>query len=112
MNYEAARPYPVDVQLKSGTDCDNRETWRVEKMRWRSKTDRDAIIYNGKVIVTGMPEQAHDWVAAWRGRARHVHRSPRPRCRGHHATGAPHRSRMSRLRLKTIMAMKIIVAVA
>src|SRR6476620_1415913 len=62
MNYEAARPYPVDVQLKSGTDCDNRETWRVEKMRWRSKTDRDAIIYNGKVTITGIPAKALDYM--------------------------------------------------
>jgi predicted helicase len=30
-------------------------------MRWRSKTDRDAIIYNGKVTIAGIPPHTHDY---------------------------------------------------
>jgi predicted helicase len=61
LNYEAASPYPLDVQMRPGADPNNRETWRVEKMRWRSKTDRDAIIYNGKATISGIPDGAHDY---------------------------------------------------
>jgi predicted helicase len=62
VNYEAAQPYPLDVQLKPGADPNHWETWRVEKMRWRSKTERDAIVYNGKVTITGIPEAAHEYM--------------------------------------------------
>ena len=62
LNYEAAQQHPLDMQLKPGADPNNRETWRVEKMRWRSKTDRDAIIYNGKVTIAGIPAAAHDYM--------------------------------------------------
>jgi len=62
MNYEAAQPHPLDVQLEPGADPNNRETWQVEKMRWRSKTDREAIVYNAKVTVTGTPATAHDYM--------------------------------------------------
>jgi predicted helicase len=61
VNYEAAQAYPLDVQLKAGADPNSRETWRVEKMRWRSKTDRSAILYNGKVTIGGIPDRAHEY---------------------------------------------------
>ena len=48
--------------LKLGTDQNHRETWRVDKLRWRSKTDRAAIIYNGKVTIAGIPPEAHDYL--------------------------------------------------
>jgi len=62
VNYEVAQPYPLDVQLKAGTDPNSRETWRVDKMRWRSKTDKSAILYNGRVTIDGIPDQAHDYL--------------------------------------------------
>ena len=62
VNYEAAQPYPLDVQFKRGTDPADRETWRVDKMRWRSKADKSAILYNGRVTIAGIPDEAHDYV--------------------------------------------------
>ncbi|MCH9735208.1 MAG: N-6 DNA methylase, partial [Actinomycetia bacterium] len=62
MNYEAVQPYPLDVQLKPGSDPDERETWRVDKMRWRSKTDKSTILYNGRVTIADIPNQAHDYL--------------------------------------------------
>ena len=62
VNYEAVEPYPLDVQLKSGVKPEDRETWRVEKMKWKSKTDHSAIIYNGKVTVAGIPENAERYM--------------------------------------------------
>ncbi len=50
--YESVDPFPLDVQLKSGVDPGDRETWRVEKMKWRSKSDHSAIVYNGKVTTS------------------------------------------------------------
>jgi len=62
VNYEAAETYPLDVQLKPGTDPAERNTWRVEKMRWRSKSDRSAILYNSRVTIAGIPDTAHDYL--------------------------------------------------
>ncbi|MDY6811794.1 MAG: type ISP restriction/modification enzyme, partial [Actinomycetota bacterium] len=62
MRYEDVEPYPLDVQLKPGTDPADRETWRVQKMKWRSKTDHTAIIYNPKVTITGIPAGAEEYM--------------------------------------------------
>ena len=61
LNYEEVAPYPLNVELSPGADPMDRGTWRVDTMRWRSKIDRDAIVYNGKVMVTGIPAKAHDY---------------------------------------------------
>ncbi|WP_225724667.1 MULTISPECIES: DEAD/DEAH box helicase [unclassified Nocardia] len=62
VNYETIEPYPLDVQLKSGTDVDDRETWRVQKLKWKSKADRTTIVYNSKVTITGIPEDAQRYM--------------------------------------------------
>lgn len=62
LNYEEVEPYPLDVQLRSGASASNRETWRVEKMKWKSKTDRSAIIYNAVVTIAGIPDAAHNYM--------------------------------------------------
>lgn len=62
INYESVEPYPLDVQLKAGAKSEDRETWRVEKMKWKSKTDHSAIIYNGKVTVAGIPDDAERYM--------------------------------------------------
>lgn len=62
VNYEAAEPYPLDVRLQPGTNPEDRETWRVDKMRWRSKTDKSAILYNSRVTIAEIPDTAHDYL--------------------------------------------------
>lgn len=62
VNYETVEPYPLEVQLKPGSDPSNRETWRVAKMKWLSKTDHTAIVYNGKVTIAGIPEDAERYM--------------------------------------------------
>ncbi|MBS9535918.1 DEAD/DEAH box helicase [Mycobacterium sp. M1] len=62
VNYETVDPYPLDVQLKPGANATDRETWRVQKMKWRSKTDHTAIVYNGAVTVAGIPEEAERYM--------------------------------------------------
>jgi predicted helicase len=62
VNYESVSPYPLEVQLKPGADPEDRETWRVEKTKWASKTDHSAIVYNGKVTIVGIPEDAERYL--------------------------------------------------
>lgn len=62
MRYEDVKPYPLDVQLKPGTDPSDRKTWRVQKMKWRSKTDHTAIVYNPKVTISGIPAEAEEYM--------------------------------------------------
>lgn len=58
VNYESTDPYPLDVQLAPGADSGDRDTWRVTKMKWRTKGDYSTIVYNSKVTIQGIPEEA------------------------------------------------------
>ncbi len=61
-DYETVEPYAVDVQLKPDADPADRDTWRVSKMKWRSKTDHSGIVYNAKVTIAGVPASAEDYL--------------------------------------------------
>ncbi len=58
VNYESVDPYPLDVQIKPGADPDDRETWRVAKMKWKVRGDYSTIVYNPKVTIAGIPAEA------------------------------------------------------
>lgn len=71
VGYEDVEPYPVDVQLKPGADPADRETWRVSKLKWAKKKesgtgksvdDVTKLIYNTKVTITGIPEEAERYM--------------------------------------------------
>jgi len=71
VGYESVEPYPLEVKLKPGADPSDRETWRVDKMRWGKVTDPatgkkvddlSTIVYNGRVTITGIPEAAHRYM--------------------------------------------------
>ncbi|MFS4491055.1 DEAD/DEAH box helicase [Dietzia kunjamensis] len=71
MNYEKVEPYPVKVELKKGASAEDRETWRVSKMKWGRVRDEETgklvndpttIIYNSKVTITGIPAEAEDYM--------------------------------------------------
>ena len=62
MRYEDVDPYPLDVEIKAGVDEHDRETWRVQKMKWRNKSDHTAIVYNSKVTITGIPPEAEEYM--------------------------------------------------
>jgi predicted helicase len=46
------------AQIRPGADPADRETWRVAKMKWKTKGEHTAIVYNPKVTITGIPEEA------------------------------------------------------
>ncbi|TSD94907.1 hypothetical protein FOS14_19920 [Skermania sp. ID1734] len=56
VNYEAVEPYPLDVQIKG--DPADRETWRVTKMKWKTKGDFTTIVYSPKITIGGIPPEA------------------------------------------------------
>ena len=71
VNYEDVDPYPVDVQVKKSADPDDRETWRVTKMKWVKKkgpetgknvNDTTTIIYSPKVTVSDILEEAERYL--------------------------------------------------
>lgn len=71
VNYETVQPYPLDVQLTSTAKPEDRETWRVVKMKWAKKKDpatgknvddTTTLIYDGKVTITGIPEEAERYL--------------------------------------------------
>ena len=71
VDYECVDPYPLDVQLKSSASVDDRETWRVSKMKWGKKKcldtgknldDRTTLVYNPKVTIAGIPEEAERYM--------------------------------------------------
>ena len=61
-DYEEADPYPLDVAVKKGHDPDDPNTWHVQKMKWRNKTDHSTIVYNPYVTITGIPEEAERYL--------------------------------------------------
>ncbi|WP_342661761.1 hypothetical protein Rruber_05591 (plasmid) [Rhodococcus ruber] len=65
--YKDVEPYPLDVQVKKVVSSEDRDTWRVVKMKWAKTTDPETgkrvddpttIVYNPKVTITGIPLDA------------------------------------------------------
>jgi predicted helicase len=68
LNYEAIEKYPLNIQAK-GNLVD--EDYRVTKMKFGKKRceetgknidDRSTVIYNSKITMTGIPDEAWDYV--------------------------------------------------
>jgi predicted helicase len=68
LNYETVEKYPLNIQAK-GSLVD--EDYRVTKMKFGKKrceetgkniNDLSTVIYNGKITVPGIPEEAWDYV--------------------------------------------------
>ncbi|MDC7104896.1 DEAD/DEAH box helicase [Corynebacterium falsenii] len=71
IGYEDVEPYPLDVQVKEGFSENDRETWRVAKMKWAKRKDPETgktindvtkLIYNTKVTISGIPAEAEEYM--------------------------------------------------
>ena len=71
VGYEDLEPWPLDVRVRDGADEADRETWRVMKMRWAKRKDPETgknvndvtkLIYNKNVTVSGIPEEADEYL--------------------------------------------------
>ena len=57
LNYEN-QPYPDGVKVE-GAEGNN---FRVEKLKFKSKTDKSALIYNSDIQITNIPDVAHEYI--------------------------------------------------
>ena len=65
VGYENAEPWPLTIDVSA--DTNDRETWRVAKMKWKKRKDPETgksvddvttLIYNQSVIISDIPEEA------------------------------------------------------
>jgi len=68
IGYETVEPYPLSIagdQPMGTGSADLFEWFAVEKMRWGSNTraaDKSTIIYNPRITITGIPDEAHRYM--------------------------------------------------
>ena len=71
VNYEDVEPWPVTVDVKTSADESDRETWRVQKMKWAKKKDPETgknvndvttLIYSKSVTVRDIPAEADEYM--------------------------------------------------
>lgn len=65
VNYEQVEPYPsVEEEWLLDTPLDEWTRYRITKPVWasRSKTDRTALIYNDYLTLTGIPNEAQNYI--------------------------------------------------
>ena len=65
VGYENVEPWPLTIDVSA--DANDRETWRVVKMKWKKRKDPETgksiddvttLIYNRNVVISGIPEEA------------------------------------------------------
>lgn len=65
VRYENVEPWPLTIDVSA--DANDRETWRVAKMKWKKRKDPETgksvddvttLIYNQNVVISGIPEEA------------------------------------------------------
>ncbi|WP_136709741.1 type ISP restriction/modification enzyme [Agromyces sp. H66] len=59
LNYETVEPYPVTETIAAGAD------FKVTKMRYAKTgkiTDKTSVIYNSGITISGIPEEAHEYM--------------------------------------------------
>ena len=61
VGYEKVEPYPLEDQTSGLPLSDGEDRGRVTKMRWRSRTDHSAIVYNNHLTLAGIPDEAHEY---------------------------------------------------
>ncbi|GAA3278274.1 DEAD/DEAH box helicase [Nesterenkonia halobia] len=64
IDYENADPYPLHEEHAVGEEADP-EFYRVQKMRWGGKArsaDKSRLVYNTNVTLSGIPDEAHEYV--------------------------------------------------
>lgn len=71
VGYEDVEPWPVAVDVKASADENDRETWRVQKMKWAKKKDPETgknvndvttLVYNKSVTVRDIPAEADEYM--------------------------------------------------
>ncbi len=64
LGYESVEPYPLGEAVQGSTN-DSGDLYRVMKMRFGKtgkEADKSTIVYNSHIILSGIPDQAHDYM--------------------------------------------------
>jgi predicted helicase len=59
LGYESAQPYPLDEKVTGTPSTQPSDLYRVQKLRFGAKGDRSTIIYNSRIVLSGIPEEAY-----------------------------------------------------
>ncbi len=62
VGYEGVDPYPLEETIKGTLGSADRELYRVTKMKFKSKTDKSALVYNAHITLSGIPDEAHRYM--------------------------------------------------
>ena len=62
LGYETADLYPLAETVTGTLGQQDRDMLRITKMRFKSKTDRSALIYNSQITLSGIPDVAHRYL--------------------------------------------------
>jgi len=62
INYEDVPPYAGVEVVGASASSATADLYRVEKMRFPKKNQKDTIIYNSKIVVSKIPEKAYEYV--------------------------------------------------
>ncbi len=63
LGYETVAPYPLDgLEVEPTGGVDPYDFYRVQKMRFPKKGERGSIVYNDRITVSGIPEDAFEYM--------------------------------------------------
>lgn len=62
LGYESVEPYPLTEVVAEGAPEDEYERHRVTKMRFRSKQDKNALVYNPWITLERIPAEVHEYL--------------------------------------------------
>lgn len=61
LNYETVEPFPLEEITKGVSGGDEYDFYRVNKPSFGARKDRTSIVYNQRITLGGIPDQAYDY---------------------------------------------------
>lgn len=61
LNYESVQPFPLEEIIKGAPAGEDDDFYRVNKLSFGSRKDRSSIIYNQRITLGGIPNEAYDY---------------------------------------------------
>jgi predicted helicase len=61
LNYEAVEPYPLEEVSNGSPKGEEYDFYRINKMSFGTRKDRSRIVYNHRITLAGIPDEAYDY---------------------------------------------------
>lgn len=61
INYETVEPYPLEELVQGSPEGDEYDYYRVHKMSFGARKDRSLIVYNQRIGLSGIPDEAYNY---------------------------------------------------